>query len=639
VSGSAGPWDEDPSDGRGRTHPQAPNAPATPEETAERLYADRRARRVPGASAIPRGAWFRSVTDLARDGGEAPLRAALVGLMGSGKSTVGAALAGDLGATHVDLDAEIEAGSGLPVARIFQEHGEPVFRALESRAFMDVLDTTRRVVISLGGGAVLSRGVRERITRDAGFAVAWLEVPPRALVERLGEGDAVRARPLLAGLDAMGREAALDRLLHERAPLYEEVATVVVDASTRGAAEVAEEVARRVRARRVERVSLPAESDAERSSERSHDVVVEAGALSRLGRILRRAGVEAKRIALVSDETVSALLGDGAEASLRAAGYDVARIVAPSGERAKEIASLARLWEALADARIDRGGAVIALGGGALTDAVGFAAATWLRGIAWVAVPTTLLGMVDAAVGGKTAIDLGARKNMVGAFHQPRLVVADTDALATLPDGEALSGLGEVWKYALTCAPGLSEVIEARLAPLVARAGVGAALAASREMAVDVVARCVAAKARVVEADERETRGLRKVLNFGHTLGHALESAAGLRLPHGACVAYGMRAAMHLSRAKGLLSAKDAARARALLDLLPLPPIPRGVGDTAIIDALASDKKFKDGKMLFVLLEGIGRPRVDVEVGAEDLPGAIDAMRGRKRVPARGKGP
>jgi 3-dehydroquinate synthase len=618
---------DDPSDGRGRTSP--PPAPLSPEETAARWYgADRRLRGVPGASDLPRGSWHRRVTDLAR-GVKDPLRVALVGLMGSGKSTVGALVARALGASFVDLDAEIEAATGRTVAQLFQDPGEAVFRALEVRALHDVLDTTRRAVIALGGGAVLSRAVRERLARDEGFTTVWLSAPPAALVARLGEGDAVAARPLLAGRDAAGREGVLARLLEERRPLYEEVARLLVEAGSRPPGAVAEEVVRRVRARCVERVSLPAESDMERHSARSYDVVVEAGALDRLGQRVRHAGIAARRVALVADAAVGKLYGARAGAALRAAGFDVARIDVPEGEAAKTVAALEVLYGGLSEARIDRSSAIVALGGGAATDAAGFAAATWLRGIDWVAVPTTLLGMVDAAVGGKTGIDLGARKNVVGAFWQPRRVVADPEVLATLPRREVLSGLGEVWKYALLEGGALLRLLEERLAPLAAAKDPGRALARAPEDAVETIARCVAAKARVVEEDERETLGRRQVLNLGHTLGHALESAARLALPHGACVAYGLRATLHLSVEKGLMSEEEGRRLRALLDLLPLPPIPKAAGDAAILEALRGDKKFKEGRMLFVLLEGAGRPRVDVEVGEGEIAGAIAAMRGK----------
>lgn len=312
-------------------------------------------------------------------------------------------------------------------------------------------------------------------------------------------------------------------------------------------------------------------------------IVVRRGALAALGRRTRLV-TGAARVVVVTDARVAALHGARALRSLRRAGVTADLVRVPRGEAAKRPATLERLWGRFAARSLGRGDAVIALGGGAVGDLAGFAAATWLRGIRWVAVPTTLLAQVDAGVGGKTAVDLPAGKNLVGAFHQPALVVADPDTLATLPPRQRRAGLAEMVKMGMAVDARLFRWIEARARALAA--GEPAALAAG-------VRAAVAVKARVVRADERERAGgPRTALNFGHTLGHAIEAALGYRgILHGEAVAIGMRAAARLSERLAGLPAAERARLEALLDRLRLPRAMPPLRLARLHAAMRHDKK------------------------------------------------
>ena len=327
-------------------------------------------------------------------------------------------------------------------------------------------------------------------------------------------------------------------------------------------------------------------------------VRIQPGGLARLGAFVR-AATGATRVVLVSDARVAALHAGRARAALRRARLAAETLVVPAGERAKRADVLAGVWEALAGAELARADAVVALGGGVVGDLAGFAAATFLRGVPWVGVPTTVLAQVDSAIGGKTAIDLPQGKNLVGAFHQPAGVLVDPELLRTLPARQRRAGLAEVVKTGFAVDAPLFRWLEPRLAALAA--GEPRALAGA-------IARSLRAKARVVRADEREREGGgRTALNFGHTLAHAIEAASGYRGPlHGEAVAVGLRAAARLSVRVAGLAPRDAARLEAALDALGLPrrmpPLPLA----ALLAAMRRDKKRARGEVRWVLTPRMG---------------------------------
>ncbi len=465
---------------------------------------------------------------------------ALTGFMGAGKSTMGAHVARRLGRHFIDLDREIEARAGITIAQLFARDDEAAFRALEESVAASVLDTGEPAVIALGGGAVLSAETRENL-RGRAFTIL-LDVELETAWQRASRS----ARPLASD------EHAFRALFQDRIPIYEETADA--------------------RARDLDGVVLAAAG-----------INVGIGAIDLLGDLVPGDGP----IEIVADATVAGIHGVTAQLALGA--RDIATHEVPAGEPAKAIGVLDHLWRSL---RIGRDGTIVALGGGCTTDVAGFAAATWMRGVPWVAVPTTLVGQVDAAIGGKTAVDLPSGKNLVGCFHWPARVVIDPGTLETLPEAEMRNGMAEVVKTGLLMG---SPVWEHPLAELVRR--------------------CASFKAGVCLGDPHD-RGPRNQLNLGHTFAHALEAAAGYDLPHGQAVALGLLAALRLSgNDEALASVRN-----------ELDPRPVKLDRDAAWAALARDKKSVGGVPRLVLLERNGQPTWGNEVGEAEIRAALDSL-------------
>jgi 3-dehydroquinate synthase len=341
---------------------------------------------------------------------------------------------------------------------------------------------------------------------------------------------------------------------------------------------------------------------------RSYPIHVGVGILDEVGARVRevRSG---PRVAVLTGTTVGELYGERVAASLHHSGFDPITITIPDGEEHKNLAWLAFLYDRLIEARIDRDSALIALGGGVIGDLAGFAAATFLRGVPFVQVPTTLLAQVDASVGGKTGVNHPAGKNLIGAFYQPRLVLIDVAVLRTLPRRELAAGLAEVIKYGVILDPALFELLEERLDHV---------LHGDADLLVQIVGACCRLKAEVVREDETE-RGYRAVLNFGHTLGHAVEALTEYRrFLHGEAVAIGMAFAARLSQARAHCDAATTQRLRRLLKHAGLPTdVPGDLGPDALAAAIATDKKTRDGKVQFVCIERIGKTRFEYLSGVE----------------------
>ncbi|MFZ5782637.1 MAG: 3-dehydroquinate synthase [Pseudomonadota bacterium] len=357
---------------------------------------------------------------------------------------------------------------------------------------------------------------------------------------------------------------------------------------------------------------------------RSYDIVVGPGLIDQAGALCRPL-LAAPRVIVVSDETVAALYGARLAASLEKAGIRSDVVTVPAGERSKEFDAFGRLMNDLLDRRPDRKTTLVALGGGVVGDLTGFAAAVLLRGVDFVQVPTTLLAQVDSSVGGKTGINTRHGKNLVGAFYQPRLVLADTGVLDSLPRRELLAGYAEVVKYGLIDDPAFFTWCEAN------GTGMLAGDVAKRTHAIEQSCR---AKARIVAADERETTDLRALLNLGHTFGHALEAETGFGpdLLHGEAVGAGMAMAFDLSARLGLCPAADAERVRRHLSGIGLPVRLRSIGgdnrrrwdaDT-LIGHMRGDKKAEGGRLTFVLARGIGQAFVSRDVDETALHGLLD---------------
>lgn len=354
---------------------------------------------------------------------------------------------------------------------------------------------------------------------------------------------------------------------------------------------------------------------------RGYSIVVECGALATVGVRLRELGVGA-RTALFSDDAIMRLHGAQVEASLRAAGFTVTPVVLPEGESAKTLAVAERSWNALLAAGLDRSSTVLALGGGAVGDLAGFVAATYMRGMNFVQLPTTVLAQVDASIGGKTAIDHPLAKNLIGAFHQPRLVVVDPLAVRTLPERDFRSGVAEMVKHGVVLDAEYFAGLERDHAALLGRD-------------VAVLERAIAGscrlKADVVERDEREAE-LRNVLNYGHTIGHAIEAASGYAAyTHGEAVSLGMVAEAHLAHRLGIANGETLARQERLLAALGLPIRMPPLDGDAVLTAMTRDKKARDGRLPFVLAPTIGAFRLVYDVKPDDVRAVLDDV---SRAPA-----
>lgn len=330
----------------------------------------------------------------------------------------------------------------------------------------------------------------------------------------------------------------------------------------------------------------------------AYDVHCRWGALDDLGPLTRDAGLTGSAF-VVSDDAVAALVGARALASLSDAGFDAALFTFSPGEASKTLETVRRVYDWLLDYGAERGSAVVALGGGVVGDLAGFAAATYLRGVPFVQVPTSLLAMVDAAIGGKVAVDHPRGKNLIGAFYPPRLVVEDTSLLASLPARSLHEGFAEVIKHGLILDPPMLDVLERNATSL---------LAVEPELVTDVVARNAALKAAVVSEDEREG-GRRTILNYGHTIGHAIEAASGYAaIRHGEAISAGMMAAAEIGVRLGVTAKSVPDRQAALFTLYGLPLRHPGIDPAAVFDALTHDKKVAAKRIRWVLLEDIGRP-------------------------------
>lgn len=331
-------------------------------------------------------------------------------------------------------------------------------------------------------------------------------------------------------------------------------------------------------------------------AENSYDIVIERGALAKLGRMCCATGLKGVAV-IVSNPAVAALYGAKVKESLETAGFNVAHVEIPDGEEFKNSSTLNRLYDDLLVSGADRSSFVVALGGGVVGDVAGYAAATWMRGIPFVQVPTTLLAQVDSSVGGKTGIDHPKGKNLIGAFYQPRLVLIDIDALTTLDQRQFRAGLAEVIKYGVVIDRVFFEFIETNC---------DAILAMDPDVLIEIIHRSCQIKAQVVELDEKEA-GLRAILNYGHTLGHAFEALSGYRgLVHGEAVAIGMILAARISVAEGLCSREDFSRISALISRCGLSVEIPHFDRQQLLDAVSADKKSKGGNITFICNQGIG---------------------------------
>ena len=534
----------------------------------------------------------------------------ITGFSGSGKTTVGREVARRLGWRFVDLDEQIVEAAGKPIEAIFEHGGEPHFRQLEYECLAAACEAERQVV-STGGGIVMDE--RNLRLMEGGGAVICLEARPETIYERLqGQGKQRRGpvvRPMLTASDPLARIRSLKT---ERQFNYT-LARWTVHTDSLTPAQAAEEV---IRGWNIISEQATTESDWQsddlaaivRTSSGDYPLWVGWGIMDSLAERVTQTMPTPSVAYIITDEGVYGQ-ARRAQSSLEIAGIPAHIFIMPSGEQNKTLETAQHIYKWLAARKAERGHLLLAVGGGVVGDLAGFVAATYLRGIPFAQVPTSLLAMMDASIGGKTAVDLPQGKNLVGAFYQPKFVLSDVQALRNLPQRQLASGWAEAIKHGLILDEQLLATFERQREP---------AQALERDIATDLIRRSVAIKANIVSQDEKETLGIRVLLNYGHTIGHAIEVVTGYGVfLHGEAVSVGMMGAAYIGEAMGMMTADMVERQRAVLEGFGLPLSCGDVDIDAISEAMRSDKKTSGGAIRWVLLDGIGNAVTRNDVPAE----------------------
>jgi 3-dehydroquinate synthase len=538
----------------------------------------------------------------------------ITGFSGTGKSLVAKEIALRLNWDFLDTDDEIVKEAGKSIAEIFRQDGEGRFRELE-RGMIRKACQQRQTVIAIGGGAIVDPQNYELLAKTG--LIICLEAKPETIYERLFRAAACspenEVRPLLAVDNPLER---IRQLKASRQPYYAK-ADWTVHTDGLSINEVAEEVIRAWRLlRRTDSCQFAAFCDKDvaclvETATQNYPVFVGYGLLDKLGEKMRKAALSGTDT-IISDENVFSLYGSRVEGNLKEAAFAVNSFVVPPGEETKSMDYAIKIYDFLVEHRTERDDIIVALGGGMVGDLAGFVAATFLRGMPWIQVPTSLVAMVDASIGGKVGVNHPEGKNLIGAFYQPNLVLADCQTLTTLPQRELTSGWAEVIKHGLILDKEFFEFLESnvdRLAKL------------EPELLTRAIARSAAIKAQVVSQDEKEREGKRTILNYGHTIAHGLEATTQYkRFLHGEAVAIGMMGAAKLSQRLGLLPSDAVKRQQALLQKFGLPTSLRAkrsklkLSLAEVTRAMELDKKMKGKAIRWVLLQDIGKAVIRSDV-------------------------
>jgi len=510
----------------------------------------------------------------------------LIGLSGSGKSTVGRLLEQYLGMPLLDIDALIEEECRERIPAIFAQHGEEYFRSYESFVLDRITRTESGAIISTGGG-IVTRAENRALMAERGVRV-YLQVDPAVAIQRLqaqmeralAQNAVFEVRPLLAGPDPLASLHSLRSTLDKNT---EQVAReIIAMLNSSGELETVAPIVRHIK------------------TGDGYDAVVDWGGLSRLGHYLEPLRLPS-RIFLFMDSNLEKLYATTLVQSLKQSGFEPHLYVVPAGESSKSLSQLSAIYDWLLDQQAERREAIIAFGGGVVGDLVGYAAASYLRGVPLIQVPTSLLAQVDASIGGKTGVNHAKGKNLIGAFYSPRLVLADPALLLTLPERERTEGWAEIIKYGIILDAELFAQLEAHADALRAFSHPPVPLLCQ------IIARCIDLKAMIIEEDERE-QGRRAILNYGHTLAHALENVSGYgEWLHGEAVSLGMVAAARIAQEAGMFAASDLERQNALLAALGLPVAYHGsVQARDILAKIQLDKKVVGKRVRWIMPRQIG---------------------------------
>jgi shikimate kinase/3-dehydroquinate synthase len=541
----------------------------------------------------------------------------ITGFSGTGKTSVSREAARRLGWQFVDLDEEIIRAAGKSIESIFADEGEPGFRRIETER-LAATSINERQVISTGGGIIMSERNRQ-IMEESGVIVC-LEARPETIYHRLekqnkGRGPVVR--PMLTASDPLNRI----RSLKDKRQFNYALAHWTVHTDHLAPGEAAKEVIRAwklLSTRNNDNTSDDYDDLAAvvRTSAGDYPVWVGWGIIEELGERIRRI-LTPQTAYVITDEGVSRQ-ARRLQLALEAADIPTHMFIMPPGEQHKNLDTAQHIYKWLAERKAERGHLVLAVGGGVVGDLAGYVAATYLRGMPFAQVPTSLLAMMDASIGGKAAVDLPQGKNLVGAFYQPRFVLADVETLRTLPKRDITSGWAEAIKHGLILDRGLLTIFE-RQSDLVK--------ALKPEVATDVIRRSVAIKADIVSQDEKETLGVRVLLNYGHTIGHAIEASAGYgELLHGEAVSMGMMGSAYIGNAMGLMSDAEVERQRAILEKFDLPTSYSNLDVAAVTEAMQSDKKTSGKTIRWVLLDGIGNGVTRNDVSPEIVQQVLEKL-------------
>ena len=534
---------------------------------------------------------------------------ALIGFSATGKTVVAQEVAARLSWTFIDTDDEIIRLSGKTIPEIFKHDGEEKFRRLESQVLKQACHK-ERAVIATGGGAIIDPQNQNLLLETS--MVVCLEAKPETIYQRLLHDTIYSTspvvRPLLAGDKPLER---ITQLKTTRQPYYT-IADWTVHTDNLTVDEVSQEIIKGWKYTNRHRDKQSPEVDLAcmvQTPTAEYPIFVGWAILDKLGEKMKQAGLYGTAN-IISDEIVFSIYGAKVRKTLEKAGFAVNYCVVPPGEASKNINQAIKIYDYLIEQRVERNDVVVALGGGIIGDLAGFVAATFLRGLPWLQVPTSLIAMTDASIGGKVAVDHPQGKNLIGAFYQPCLVLAGIKTLTTLPHRELTSGWAEVIKHGLILDADLLNLLEDRANDLAKL---------KPDITSKVIARSVAIKCRVVSEDEKET-GIRTILNYGHTVAHGLETATKYeRFLHGEAVAIGMMAAAKLSHRLKLLSEKDVERQKAILRKFGLPTDCSGVAVNDVLAATKMDKKVRGKAVRWVLLKAIGQAVIRSDVPIEDV--------------------
>ncbi len=541
----------------------------------------------------------------------------LVGMMGAGKTTIGKALSVLLNKDFVDSDHEIQDRTGVKIPVIFEIEGEAGFRKRESEVLADLVKK-RNMILATGGGAVLSQENREALRQNG--VVIYLRASVNDLYRRTRHD---KNRPLLQTKNLLER---LNELHAQRDVYYRETAHIIMDSGKQGVRFLIQKLIHKLtsfdfqefnRNHHQNNMQTITVDFATVSEKRSYPIYIGYGILNQIDLVLSH--IPQMRVAIISNETVAPLYLGELTAALAKKNIAVIPIILPDGEVHKNWQTLNVIFDALLKNHCERNTTIIALGGGVIGDLTGFAASTYLRGVPFIQIPTSLLAQVDSSVGGKTGINHTLGKNMIGAFYQPRMVLTDSATLNTLPDRELYAGLAEVIKYGLIRDPEFFDWLERNMHRLIAR---------DPEILNQAIQRSCENKAEIVAADEKE-RGVRALLNLGHTFGHAIENGMGYGVwLHGEAVAAGIVMAAELSLRMKLINDADVERIRNLFLQAKLPVIPPNMPPEKYLELMALDKKVESGKTRFILLNRIGEAVMRADISSAVLKETISVCTG-----------